>query len=97
MKKEYTKTQKSCKVTFELANPGGAKEAFILGDFNDWTAEKHKMKKSKDGNFSLAVSLKPGSEYKYRYLLDGETWVNDPEADGYAPNTFGTQDSVVTI
>ena len=34
MKKEYTKTGRSCKVTFELA-AGDAKEVALLGDFND--------------------------------------------------------------
>jgi hypothetical protein len=28
-------------------------------------------------------------------LLDGERWENDWAADGYAPNNFGTEDSVV--
>jgi 1,4-alpha-glucan branching enzyme len=97
MKKEYTKTKRSCRVTFELTNPGHAEKAYLLGDFNEWNSEKHKMKQGKDGNFSLTVSLKPGNEYKYRFLVDGETWENDPDADNYAPNSFGTEDSVVTV
>ena len=55
------------------------------------------MKRRKDGSFSLSVSLKPGNEYKYRFFADGKTWLNDPEADKFAPNSFGTEDSVVTV
>jgi hypothetical protein len=29
--------------------------------------------------------------------LDGERWENDREADGYAPNDFGTDDSIVEV
>jgi len=96
MKKEYTKTRRSCKVTFELV-AGDAKEVTLLGDFNEWNASTHPMKRRKDGSFSLSISLKPGNEYKYRFFADGTTWLNDPEADKLVPNSFGTEDSVVTV
>ncbi|GAB4580074.1 MAG: hypothetical protein Fur0022_28130 [Anaerolineales bacterium] len=96
MKKEYTKTGRSCKVTFECS-PAEAKQVALLGDFNGWNAAETPMKRRKDGSFSVSVSLKPGAEYKFRYLVDGETWLNDAEADRYVPNTYGTQDSVVSV
>jgi 1,4-alpha-glucan branching enzyme len=97
MKKTYTKTGRSCKVTFEFENPGDAKQIALLGDFNEWNANKHMMKHRKDGSFSITISLKPGREYKYRFLADGVNWFNDPQADKYVPNSFGTEDSVVAV
>ena len=97
MKKTYAKTGRSCKVTFEIENAGDAEQVSLLGDFNEWNASEHLMKRRKDGSFSVTVSLKPGSEYRYRFLADGEKWLNDPEADNYVPNSFGTEDSVVTV
>ena len=32
-----------------------------------------------------------------RYLLDGTRWQNDETADGYAPNSFGSEDSVLQL
>lgn len=97
MKKEYTKTRRSCKVTFELPAEVEAEEAALLADFNQWDADANPMKRSNKGGFKLTVSLKPGSSYRFRYLLDGQRWENDWDADGYIPNPYGTQDSVVAI
>ncbi len=55
------------------------------------------MKRRKDGSFTLTISLKPGRQYRFRYLLDGERWENDRAADAYAPNPFGSDDSVVEV
>jgi 1,4-alpha-glucan branching enzyme len=97
MKKEYTKTGRSCRVTFELPSDINARTAALCGEFNQWDPEKHPMKRQKNGGFSTTISLKPGKSYRFRYLLDGERWENDWDADQYIPNEFGTQDSVVKI
>lgn len=97
MQKEYTKTKRSCRVTFELLAEVNAKRVVLLGDFNDWNPEKHILKRRADGSFGLTVSLKPGHAYRFRYLVDGERWENDYGADAYVPNPFGGEDSVVEI
>jgi hypothetical protein len=51
----------------------------------------------KDGSFSVTISLKPGSSYRFRYLLDGERWENDWAADSYIPNDYGGEDSLVEV
>ena len=94
--KNITKKKKSCKVTFELPADVNAKTASLCGEFNDWDTKSHTMKRRKDGSFTLALSLKPGQQYRFRYLLDGKRWENDPAADGYVPNQFGSEDSLVT-
>jgi hypothetical protein len=42
----------------------------------------------------VTVSLPPGRDYEYRFLLDGSRWVNDEGADQYRPNEFGGENSV---
>jgi 1,4-alpha-glucan branching enzyme len=97
MKKTYKKTGTSCRVTFELPAEISAKTATLCGDFNEWDASVHPMKQRRDGSFSRTVSLKPGNEYRFRYLLDGGRWENDWAADKYVPNGFTTEDSVVVV
>lgn len=97
MKKEYTKTGRSCRVTFELSSELNAQTAGLCGEFNQWDPEKNPMKRRKDGSFSTTISLKPGNSYRFRYILDGKRWENDWDADDYLPNEFGTQDSVVKV
>ena len=55
------------------------------------------MKKLKDGSFSATASLESGGTYRFRYLVDGERWENDWEADEYLPNDFGSDDSIVKV
>ena len=97
LKKNYSKSGRVCRVTFKYPNEEEAESAVLAGDFNDWSLTATPMKKLKDGSFSVTVSLKPGYSYRYRYVLDGNVWVNDPDADGYAPNEFGEENSIVTV
>jgi 1,4-alpha-glucan branching enzyme len=97
VKKEYTKTGRSCRVTFSLPLDIGAEKISLVGDFNDWDPETHPLKRGKNGSFKTTVSLKPGSTYRFRYLLDSQKWENDPQADGYAPNPYGGDDSLLEI
>ena len=97
LKKSYTKTGKSCRVTFKYPNEEGAESAVLAGEFNEWSLEATPMKKLKNGTFSATVSLKCGYSYRFRYVLDGNVWVNDTEADSYASNEYGEENSVVTI
>jgi 1,4-alpha-glucan branching enzyme len=97
MKKSYTKSGRICRVTFELPADVKAKRVSVCGEFNDWNPKAHPLKSRKDGRFSTTISLEAGREYRFRYLLDGTKWENDWEADKYAPNEFGTEDSIVVV
>lgn len=97
LKKNYTKTKKSCRVTFKYTNEEQAESAVLAGEFNDWSLTATPMKRLKNGSFSVTVSLKSGYSYRFRYVLDGNVWVNDPEADSYAPNEYGEENSVVSV
>ena len=97
MKKNYTKTGKLCRVTFVLPSDVSAKKAAVCGEFNDWNAKSHPMKRRTDGSFSTTVTLPAGRDYRFRFLLDGERWENAWQADAYLPNEFGTEDSVVRV
>jgi 1,4-alpha-glucan branching enzyme len=95
--KSYSKTGTKCRVTFKLPAEVNAETAAICGEFNEWNTEADPMKKLKDGSFSGVISLDAGKSYRFRYLLDGERWENDWEADEYLPNAHGTEDSVITV
>lgn len=95
LKKQFLKTKSECKVTFTLHNVEG-ETAVLLGQFNDWNPTVHPMKKAKDGSFSVTVNLPKGSKYEFRYLVNGDEWHNDSEADEYVPNNHGEENSVVS-
>lgn len=97
MKKSYTKTGKTCRVTFSLPEGVTAKKVALCGDFNEWDPSSHPMKKRKSGMYSLTLSLPADKRYHFRYLLDGKRWENDWNADSYESNEFGTEDSVIEV
>ena len=99
IEKKYLKKRPACKVKFIAPAPilDGAKSVFLAGDFNSWDFEATKLKKQKDGSYATTLELEPGSEYAYRYVVDGERWENDWDADKYTPSGLGTDNSVVIV
>lgn len=100
LKKQFLKKKSLCKVTFVL--PAKACEAAtsvkLVGDFNEWNTEAAvELKGLKTGDFKAVVSLETGKDYQFRYLIDGEKWENDWEADEYITNEHGTENSVVVL
>ena len=66
----------------------------LVGDFNEWQATQA-LKRQKDNTWKLTLDLEPENEYQFRYLVDEQEWLNDPEADKYTPNPYGEENSVV--
>ncbi len=95
--KQYAKNNKTAKVTFELPADYATSKAALLGDFNNWDNTATPLKRRKDGTLYVTVSLEAGREYRFRYLTDDGNWVNDPAADTYVANPFGSTDSVVIV
>ena len=97
LKKSYSKTGTVCRVTFKYENEEQAASAVLAGEFNDWSLTAAPMKKLKDNSFSVTLSLPANQNYRFRYVLDGNVWVNDSQADGYAPNEYGEANSVLVL
>ena len=98
IKKQFLKSKPICKATFTLPVEAApeAKQVKIVGEFNDWNVKNGVvMKKQKNGIFKAVVELETGKDYEFRYLIDGETWENDWEADGYTKTPYGVENSVV--
>jgi 1,4-alpha-glucan branching enzyme len=97
LKKTMSKGGKTYRVTFSVPAELGAQEVYVCGEFNDWNETSHPLSVRKDGRFSTTLTLDAGQEYRFRYLVDGERWENDWEADAYVANEFGSEDSVVKL
>jgi 1,4-alpha-glucan branching enzyme len=84
-------------VTFNLPADVHAGTVALCGEFNDWSADDARLERGSDGSWQATVALEQGHSYRYRYLLDGQRWENDKNADGHVPNPLGTTDSVVVV
>ncbi len=68
----------------------------LVGDFNDWDTTAGEMHQNRaTGNWRVSLTLPAGREFQFRYLINGRDWHNDWHADKYAPNQYGTDNSVV--
>ena len=82
-------------ITFVYNPIGTCRVVEVAGSFNDWQPTQGKMTKQKNGSYRKRYQLAPG-EYRYKFIVDGN-WMEDPEAEGYAPNDFGTRDALVVV
>ena len=99
LKKQFSKSKPTCKVTFTLPKEAVAKgkSVELVGEWNDWNEKKAVKMKAVKSNFTGSVELKTGRNYEFRYLIGKSKWENDWQADGYVPNPFGFDNSVVSI
>ena len=100
IKKQYLKSKPICKVTFKIEPSAGndAKEAWLVGDFNDWSTSATPMKRLKNGGFTTTLDLEKGREYQFRYRLGEHQWANEEEADRQAPSPYeDSRNSVIDV
>ncbi len=100
IEKTHIKSRNVCKVTFSVsAEQLGERKVdsvAVLGDFNEWQPEANTMKWSKKHDaYRAAIELDPDARYEFRYLLDGEHWFNEWEADDYCANQIDGDNCVV--
>lgn len=99
IKKQFLKSKPECKVTFsvEAEQFPNAEAVAVAGNFNDWSAEAHPMKKFKNGNFRISFNLPVDQEHEFKYVVDGEEWVNETEADKLVSDNIAGQNSVLVL
>lgn len=97
LKKNYLKSKAVCKVTFTLPvkEVDGAKKVSLVGEFNDWDVDNAINMRKVKNTYTRTLDLEVGKTYQFRYLLDGEKWVNDNEADAYVPAGVGFEENCV--
>lgn len=82
------------RVVFELPACVWADRIYLSGDFNNWSRTELPLHQDRDGVWRAALDLPAGRRYQFRYLVDGQ-WRTDYHADGYAPNEYGSQNSIL--
>ena len=88
--------QPASAVEFIFISPA-AQNVSLVGAFNGWDAAATPMQRT-DGKttWSVAVRLPPGV-HVYAFVIDGKTWVVDPQAPLSAEQSFGQRKSIVIV
>lgn len=83
-------------VRFSLNVPG-ASRVNLVGDFNQWSREATPLyDHNGNGVWTISVPISPG-RYQYKFLVDGERWMVDPDAPAHYPDGFGGRNSLLSI
>jgi hypothetical protein len=91
--KKNRKLLGTCDVIFQC-DPPGASDVALVCDALRWEPfPMHRV--DGRGPFQARLGLRTGEATEFRYLIDGTWWINDDTADGYIPNDFGSENSVV--
>ena len=95
IQKTYFKTKDYCKVKFTFKDEN-AETVEILGLNSDWK-NSIVMSRKKDGSFTCDVSLPKNTQHEFKYRVNEQLWLNEPEADSQSPNVFGGNNSVLIV
>ena len=105
-KSEHTETQRTRKIPTKIGakKRNTAVEYFapeantvaVAGDFNGWDIQAHMLKKSKAGWWKTNLKLAPG-RYRYRFVVNGEQWTEDPENPNKEANEFDSYNSILEV
>ena len=88
-------TAEAKEIVFQLDAPF-AGEVHLAGEFNDWSPTATPMEKGEDGIWRVTLELAPGS-YLYKFVVDGASWMEDPENPDMEPDPYGGNNSVITV
>ena len=81
---------------FELHAPG-ADRVELLGSFNNWqTGDIVLRGPDASGHWTADIAL-PEGRHEYMFLVDGERWVADPNAESYQSDGFGSVNAVIKV
>jgi 1,4-alpha-glucan branching enzyme len=90
----YSAKKMAKPVNFIFTAPA-AHKVNLVGDFNDWDAAAHPMKRQPDGAWLVQVQLNHGHHH-YQFLVDGKPTL-DPKAQGVARNERNEKVSLLAV
>jgi 1,4-alpha-glucan branching enzyme len=93
--RRFLASPKLVETTFTLDCPK-AGEAFLCGDFNEWSPAGLRMiQGTENGHWEKRLALAPG-RYEYKFVVDGES-IHDLHACENVLNAHGSLNSVVEV
>ena len=82
-------------VQFMLVAPSASRVA-LVGEFNDWDAAATPMARAPGGAWHVALPLANG-RHVYAFVVDGTSWVADPQAPLAPEGWYGARNSVLLV
>jgi serine protease AprX len=69
----------------------------LVGDLNGWSEPGIELSRSVDGLWRAEVPCVPAGSYRYKFLIDGERWTEDPSHGFKSEDGFGGFNSILHV
>jgi len=76
--------------------PIKAKKVVVLGDFNNWSKDKHFLENIGESKWRIKIKLFPGS-YRYKFLINETIWLSDSQATEYIEDDTEEKVSLLVV
>jgi len=87
----------SREITFYYYDPA-AREVEVIGSFNGWqTKDSGEMVQIRPGLWEGVLDISARGMHRYKFLIDGSRWLNDPENPLRVEDGFGGFSSLIAI
>lgn len=83
------------KIVFFYHNDA-ADRVMLAGDFNNWNANQNRFAKT-NGIWRAEIGVPSPGRYHYKFVVDGERWMDDPSNGLKAPDIYGGFNSVLHV
>lgn len=74
-----------------------ARKVTLCGDFNGWDRDSLQFHKNGDGLWYASIPCHPRGAYRYKFLVDGLRWTEDPSHGLKEDDGLGGFNSILTI
>ena len=75
----------------------GAQSVCLAGDFNGWDSRKTPLKRDRSGLWLTEITAPKAGRYRYKFVVDGARWLEDPSNGMKAPDNYGGLNSILDI
>jgi 1,4-alpha-glucan branching enzyme len=75
----------------------GAESVALAGDFNGWDPLATPLERNGAGLWSKEVLAPSSGQFEYKFIVNGNRWVEDPSNGMKAPDSYGGLNSVIVL
>lgn len=74
-----------------------AETVALAGDFNSWSTSATLLRRDRSGLWLTEISAPVSGRYEYKFLVNGQRWIEDPSNAMKVPDKFGGLNSLLVI
>ncbi len=74
-----------------------AESVALAGDFNGWISTATQCERNGDGVWRAQIDLLQPGRYRYKLVVNGERWIEDPANAMKEPDEYGGFNSILHI